>query len=94
MPPIEQDIVGPVCETGDYLALGRTLPPFEPDDLIAVMSAGAYGAVMSSTYNSRLLIPEVMVHGEHFAVVRARPDYDALIGADTLPDWLAGTALD
>ncbi len=83
-----QDVVGPVCETGDYLALDRALPPLEPGDLIAVMTAGAYGAVMSSTYNSRLLVPEVLVRGDRYAVVRPRPTYDDLIGLDIIPDWL------
>lgn len=87
-PPLVQDIVGPVCETGDYLALDRRLPLFAPGDLIAVMTAGAYGAVMSSTYNSRLLVPEVMVRGQDFAVVRPRPSFDDLIGMDRLPGWL------
>lgn len=86
--PIVQDVVGPVCETGDYLALGRSLPPLESGDLIAVMTAGAYGAVMSSTYNSRLLIPEVLVRGEEYAVVRPRPTYEDLINLDKLPPWL------
>jgi diaminopimelate decarboxylase len=86
--PVQQDIVGPVCETGDFLAEDRALPPFETGDLIAVMTAGAYGAVMSSTYNSRLLVPEVLVDGDRFAVVRPRPSYDALIAADHLPPWL------
>ena len=63
MPPMMQDVVGPVCETGDYLALDRKLPPFEPGDLVAFMTAGAYGAAMSSTYNTRLLVPEVLVDG-------------------------------
>ncbi len=89
MAPIQQDVVGPVCETGDYLAQDRALPPFEPNDLVAVMTAGAYGAVMSSTYNSRSLIPEVLVHGKNYAVVRPRPTYDALIAADILPDWIS-----
>lgn len=88
MSPMQQDIVGPVCETGDFLAEDRTLPPVAPTDLLAVMSAGAYGAVMSSTYNSRLLIPEVLVDGDRYAVVRPRPTYDDLIGADHLPPWL------
>ena len=87
-PAVLQDIVGPVCETGDYLALERKLPPFEPGDLMAVMTAGAYGAVMSSTYNTRLLVPEVLVNGDTYAVVRPRPSYDELIGLDTLPPWL------
>lgn len=89
--PFQQDIVGPVCETGDFLAEDRALPPFEPGDLIAVMTAGAYGAVMSSTYNSRLLIPEVLVDGDNYAVVRPRPTYDDLIGSDRLPPWLSST---
>jgi diaminopimelate decarboxylase len=85
-----QDVVGPVCETGDYLAIERELPAFEPFDLLAVMTAGAYGAVMSSTYNTRLLVPEVLVDGDAYAVVRPRPSYDELIGLDRLPPWLAG----
>lgn len=88
-PPVQQDIVGPVCETGDYLALNRSLPPLASGDLIAVMTAGAYGAVMSSAYNTRPLVPEVLVKGEHYSVVRARPSYDTLIGADSLPPWLS-----
>jgi diaminopimelate decarboxylase len=86
--PIQQDVVGPVCETGDYLALDRTLPLLEAGDLIAFMTAGAYGAAMSSTYNSRLLVPEVLVKGSEWAVVRPRQSYDALIGQDRLPEWL------
>jgi diaminopimelate decarboxylase len=87
-PHVMQDVVGPVCETGDYLAVERSLPPFEAGDLLAVMTAGAYGAVMSSTYNTRLLVPEVLVNGDQYAVVRPRPSYDDLIGADRLPPWL------
>ncbi len=86
-PPQKTDVVGPVCETGDYLALDRDLPPFGEADLMAVMTAGAYGAVQSSTYNTRLLIPEVLVKGGHYAVVRPRPDYDELIGGEKIPDW-------
>jgi diaminopimelate decarboxylase len=82
------DIVGPVCESGDYLALDRDLPEVAAGDLIAVMSAGAYGAVQAGTYNSRLLIPEVLVKGSQFAVVRPRPSYEELIALDTLPPWL------
>jgi diaminopimelate decarboxylase len=63
-PPLTSDVVGPVCETGDYLALQRTLPELHPGDLIAVMTAGAYGAVLASQYNSRLLVPEVLVAGD------------------------------
>ena len=88
MPPMVQDVVGPVCETGDYLALERKLPPLEPGDLVAVMTAGAYGAVMASTYNTRLLVPEVLVDGERYCVVRPRGTYDDLIGLDRVPDWL------
>jgi diaminopimelate decarboxylase len=90
-PAVMQDVVGPVCETGDYLATERTLPPFKAGDLMAVMTAGAYGAVMSSTYNSRLLVPEVLVNGDSFAVVRPRPDYEDLIGLDRLPPWLGAS---
>jgi diaminopimelate decarboxylase len=67
------------------------LPPAEAGDLLAVMTAGAYGAVMSSSYNTRPLVPEVLVHGDRYAVVRPRPTYDELIGADRLPDWLEST---
>lgn len=82
------DLVGPVCETGDYIALDRQLPEMSPGDLYAIGSAGAYGAVQSGTYNSRLLVPEVLVRGNQFHVIRPRPDYDALIAMDSLPDWL------
>jgi diaminopimelate decarboxylase len=87
--PIAQDIVGPICETGDYLALDRRLAPLEAGDLVAFMTAGAYGAAMSSTYNTRLLVPEVLVKGDAYAVVRPRQSYDDLIGQDRLPEWLA-----
>jgi diaminopimelate decarboxylase len=86
--PVTQDIVGPICETGDYLALDRRLPPLPAGDLVAFMTAGAYGAAMSSTYNSRLLVPEVLVKGAEFTVVRPRQTYAELIGLDRLPDWL------
>jgi diaminopimelate decarboxylase len=82
------DVVGPVCESGDYLALDRDLPELAAGDLIAVMSAGAYGAVQAGTYNTRLLIPEVLVKGAEYAVVRPRRTYEELIGLDTLPPWL------
>lgn len=82
------DVVGPVCETGDYLALARSLPPLEPGDLVAVMTAGAYGAVQSSSYNSRLLVPEVLVSGDAYCVTRPRPSYDDMLSAERLPDWL------
>jgi diaminopimelate decarboxylase len=82
------DIVGPVCETGDYLALGRKMAEPRSGDLLAIMSAGAYGAVQAGTYNSRLLVPEILVDGDKSAVIRPRGDYDALIGLDTIPTWL------
>jgi diaminopimelate decarboxylase len=85
---VRSDVVGPVCESGDYLALGRELPELGPGDLVAVMSAGAYGAVQAGTYNSRLLVPEVLVKGSEYAVVRPRRTYEELIGLDTLPHWL------
>ncbi|WIJ25617.1 diaminopimelate decarboxylase [Devosia sp. RR2S18] len=86
--PITADIVGPVCETGDYLAKARTIPGVKEGDLLAVMSAGAYGAVMASTYNSRALIPEVLVDGDRYHVIRARKSLDELIELDSVPDWL------
>lgn len=83
------DVVGPVCETGDTFAIDRELPPFAEGDLVAFTAAGAYGAVMSTTYNSRLLVPEVLASGDRFAVIRARPSYDALLSLDTIPQWLS-----
>jgi diaminopimelate decarboxylase len=82
------DVVGPVCETGDTFAVDRPLPPLAPGALIAFTAAGAYGAVMSSTYNSRLLVPEVLVAGERSAVIRPRPSYEALLALDRIPAWL------
>ncbi|MBN9064107.1 MAG: diaminopimelate decarboxylase [Rhizobiales bacterium 65-9] len=86
---IEADIVGPVCESGDFLAQGRKIPAVASGDLMVVMTAGAYGAVQAGTYNTRPLIPEVLVHGAEWAVVRPRPSYEELIGLDRTPDWLA-----
>jgi diaminopimelate decarboxylase len=83
------DIVGPVCESGDYLALDRALPACKAGDLLAVMTAGAYGAVLSSTYNTRPLVPEVLVRGKDFAVVRPRFDAEAIVALDRLPPWLS-----
>ena len=82
------DIVGPVCETGDTFAKAREMTALGPDDLVAFRPAGAYGAVMASEYNSRPLIPEVLVHGDQFAVIRARPTYDEMINRDTIAEWL------
>jgi diaminopimelate decarboxylase len=87
-PRITADIVGPVCETGDYLALEREMPLPEQGDLLSVGSAGAYGAVQAGTYNTRLLIPEVLVNGDQFHVVRPRTSYDDLINLDSVPAWL------
>jgi diaminopimelate decarboxylase len=81
------DVVGPVCESGDFLALDRELAEPEPGDLLAVMTAGAYGAVQAGTYNTRPLIPEVMVKGDRFAVVRPRIEVAELISRDRIPDW-------
>lgn len=86
--PATYDIVGPVCESGDTFAKGRMMAVVGADDLIAFRSAGAYGAVMASEYNSRPLIPEVLVKGDQFAVIRPRPTFDEMIARDTLPSWL------
>lgn len=85
---IVADVVGPVCESGDYLALDRTLPEPKPGDLVAIMTAGAYGAVQSGSYNTRPLVPEVLVKGDQYAVVRPRVDVDALIAMDKPAPWL------
>ncbi len=82
------DVVGPVCESGDFLGHDRDLPRLAAGDLIAVGTAGAYGAVQAGTYNSRLLVPEVLVKGDRFHVVRPRPTYADLIGLDSVPEWL------
>ncbi len=87
-PRIRADVVGPVCETGDYLALDREMAMPKTGDLLAVGSAGAYGAVQSGTYNSRRLVPEVLVKGGEFHVIRPRPSYEDLIGLDSVPSWL------
>jgi diaminopimelate decarboxylase len=82
------DVVGPVCESGDTFAKGREMAQMNAGDLVAFRSAGAYGAVMSSEYNTRPLIPEVMVNGLEFAVIRSRPSFDEIINRDTIPEWL------
>ncbi len=82
------DVVGPVCETGDTFARGRELSHMTAGDLLAFRSAGAYGAVMSSEYNTRPLVPEVLVNGNQFAVIRKRPTYAEMLARDTLPGWL------
>jgi len=86
--PRPVDIVGPVCESGDTFAKQRMMPTLGSGDLVAFRSAGAYGAVMSSEYNSRPLIPEVLVNGDQFAVIRPRPSFDEMINRDTIPEWL------
>jgi diaminopimelate decarboxylase len=87
-PTLVADVVGPVCETGDYLALGRSMPEPKSGDLLAIMTAGAYGAVQSGSYNTRPLVPEVLVNGEQYAVVRPRIEVDALIALDRVAPWL------
>jgi diaminopimelate decarboxylase len=83
------DVVGPVCETTDTFTRDRMLPPLAADDLVAFMTTGAYGAAMSSTYNSRPLAPEVLVADARFDVIRARPSYDDMLSLDTIPTWLS-----
>jgi len=83
------DVVGPVCETSDIFAADRDLPELKSGELVAILTAGAYGAVMSSAYNARPPAPEVLVKGEQWSVVRPRPDDDALFGSERIPDWLA-----
>ena len=82
------DIVGPVCESGDTFAKARAMPPVDPGALVAFRSAGAYGAVMASEYNARPLIPEVLVNGDQFAVIRPRPSFEEMMNRDTIPQWL------
>ena len=82
------DIVGPICETSDRFAQQRPMPPVAPGELIAIRSAGAYGASMSSEYNSRPLVPEVLVRGDRFEIIRSRPTYAEMLARDQLPDWL------
>ncbi|MGH6874076.1 MAG: diaminopimelate decarboxylase family protein, partial [Aestuariivirgaceae bacterium] len=86
-PATPVDVVGPVCESGDFMARDRLLPPLSQGDLIAIMTAGAYGAVQSGTYNSRPLIPEVLVKAGNFSIVRPRQTYEDLIGRDRLATW-------
>jgi len=81
-------VVGPVCETGDTFAKARDLPLMQAGDLVAFRSAGAYGAVMSSEYNARPLIPEVLVNGDQFAVIRRRPTFEEITALEQPPDWL------
>jgi len=87
---IKYDVVGPVCETSDLFAAARPLPELKPGDLVAIQSAGAYGAVMASSYNARPPAPEVLVKGTEWAIVRPRLTHEQLIAQDHIPDWLAG----
>ncbi len=90
VPRARYDIVGPICETSDLFASDRDLPALKSGDLVAILTAGAYGAVMASAYNARPPAPEVLVKGEQWSVVRPRLDDDALIAADRIPPWLEG----
>jgi len=83
------DVVGPVCETTDTFTRDRVLPPLAAGETIAFMTAGAYGAAMSSTYNTRPLVPEVLVNGTRFDIIRARPSYNDMLSTDTIPAWLS-----
>jgi diaminopimelate decarboxylase len=85
---IKADVVGPVCESGDFLALDREMPEPAPGALLAIMTAGAYGAVQAGTYNTRPLVPEVLVKDAEWALVRPRLEVDQLIALDRMPDWL------
>jgi len=87
-PTSRYDVVGPICETGDRFAKDRDLPALSSGELVAFMSAGAYGAVQASGYNSRLLVPEVLVSGERFEIIRARPTYEDLLAGDRIASWL------
>ncbi len=86
---VKYDVVGPVCETSDLFATARFLPPLKSGDLVAIQSAGAYGAVMASSYNARPPAPEVLVRGQEWSIVRARLTHDELIAQDRIPGWLA-----
>jgi len=85
---IVADVAGPVCESGDFFALDREMEEPQPGDLLAIMTAGAYGAVQAGTYNTRALVPEVLVSGSQWALVRPRVEVDQLIALDRLPPWL------
>jgi len=85
------DVVGPICESTDKFAVAREMPAVESGDVIAFMSAGAYGAVLSSAYNARPLVAEVLVNGAEYAVVRKRPSFEEMIALEKVPDWLTET---
>jgi diaminopimelate decarboxylase len=86
-PTLLADVVGPVCESGDFIALDRKMAEPGPQDLFAIMSAGAYGAVQAGTYNTRALVPEILVNGAEWAVIRPRLDIDEIIALDRMPPW-------
>ena len=85
---VKYDVVGPICESTDKFAAERLMPRIEGGDRLAIMSAGAYGAVLSSQYNARPLVAEVLVDGDRFAVIRRRPDFDEMVALESIPDWL------
>jgi diaminopimelate decarboxylase len=85
---VPADVVGPICESGDFLAKDRVLPAYKPGDMMAVMSAGAYGFTMSSNYNSRPRVAEVMVKGDRFDVIRARERIEDLVKGEVIPNYL------
>jgi diaminopimelate decarboxylase len=87
---VAYDVVGPVCETSDLFAAARPMPELKSGDLVAILTAGAYGAVMAGDYNARPRIPEVLVHGSQWGIVRPRETYADLIAKDRIPDWLSG----
>jgi diaminopimelate decarboxylase len=89
-PHTAYDVVGPVCETSDLFAAGRQMPELAAGDLVAILSTGAYGAVMAGDYNARPRIPEVLVRGAQWGIVRPRETYADLIAKDRIPDWLSG----
>ncbi|MCU0730741.1 MAG: diaminopimelate decarboxylase, partial [Hyphomonas sp.] len=86
------DVVGPICESTDKFAAGRSLPAVKPGDRLAFMSAGAYGAVLSSAYNARPLVPEVLVDGDRYEIVRRRPSFEEMLGLEKVPEWLTTEA--
>ena len=87
-PLIRVDIVGPVCETSDTFCRDREFPLLTTGDLVAVLSSGAYGAVMASEYNSRPLVPEVLVNNSKFEIIRSRPSIESILERDKTPSWL------
>ena len=86
---VDYDVVGPICESTDKFATGRSLPRLTSGARVAFLSSGAYGAVLSSQYNARPLVPEVLVDGNQFAIVRRRPDFNEMIALEQFPDWLS-----